>query len=404
MRKEGTVMGQKRIIFGSGQYGHDALAFLGSENVECFCDNKQSLAGTKKYGKPVISFEQLKTENRDAVVIIAVAGNAAYAVAGQCEENGIRDYVVFELLKEQFPDSGAGEACAYLDNPLNRSELRKDMYLRKLKERERQVAYFKSHVDIRDMKPARGALRERQLRRVEGAVLFFEKTAGLSLQPILYGGNLIGYVRHGGFIPWDDDIDFVLIRKDYEKLKDYCRGNIRYDRAHRGTGQEGKSSPGMENFSWYITHDHIRVSMVFEDGYGTGIDFFPLDYYADGYSLEELLLLRDRVRAETILMDSEEEKVQYVERVRQENASNTPGESNQIYFGIDNMEVRNSFHRGQFIPKDVIFPLKEVLWEGAHFLVPNDPEEFLSYEYEKPWDFPDDVGIPLHCKEIGEED
>lgn len=115
-------------------------------------------------------------------------------------------------------------------------------------------------------------------------------------------------------------------------------------------------------------------------------------------------MLRDRVRAETILMDSEEEKVQYVERVRQENASNTPGESNQIYFGIDNMEVRNSFHRGQFIPKDVIFPLKEVLWEGAHFLVPNDPEEFLSYEYEKPWDFPDDVGIPLHCKEIGEED
>lgn len=398
-------MGQKRIIFGSGQYGHDALAFLGSENVECFCDNNKSLVGTTKYGKPVISFAQLKEENRDAVVIIAVAGNAAYAVAGQCEENGIRDYLVFEFLKEQLLDSGGKEACAYIDDPLSRSELRKDMYLRKMRERERQVAYFKSHVDIRDMKPARGALRERQLRRVQGAALFFEKTAeaGLSIQPFLCGGNLIGYVRHGGFIPWDDDIDFGLIREDYEKLKDYCRDNICYDRAHRGTGQEGKSGPGMENFSWYLTHDHIRVSAVFEDGYGTGIDFFPLDYYADDYSLEELLLLRDRVRTNTVSMDSEEEKVEYVERVRQENAVNVPKESNQIYFGIDNMDLRSSFHRGQFIPKDVVFPLKEVLWEGGHFLVPNDPEEFLTYEYEKPWDFPDDVGIPLHCKEIGEE-
>lgn len=401
--KNETGVRQKKIIFGSGQYGHDALVFLGSEKIDSFCDNNQSLAGTKKYGKPVLSFEQLKMENHDAVVIIAAAENAAYAIAKQCEENGIKDYLVFAFLKEQFPDGGAKEVCAYLDNPLNRSELRKDMYVRKMRERERQVDYFKSHVDIRNMKAARGALRERQLKRVQVATLFFKKIAGLSIQPFLYGGNLIGYVRHNGFIPWDDDIDFGLIREDYEKLKDYCRDNIRYDRAHQGTGQEGKSGPGMENFSWYLTHDHIRVSVVFEDGYGTGIDFFPLDYYADGYRLEELLLLRDKVRAETIRMDSEEEKVQYVERVRKENASNTPKESDQIYFGIDNMQLRNRFHRGQFIPKDVVFPLRKVLWEGEYFLVPNDVEAFLKYEYEKPWEFPDDVGIPPHCKDIGEE-
>ncbi len=59
-----------------------------------------------------------------------------------------------------------------------------------------------------------------ELRQLETEILedFHEVCKRNNLKYSIAFGTLLGAVRHGGFIPWDDDIDIIMPRPDYEKF------------------------------------------------------------------------------------------------------------------------------------------------------------------------------------------
>lgn len=102
-----------------------------------------------------------------------------------------------------------------------------------------------------------------------------------NLRYSLISGTLLGAVRHGGFIPWDDDIDIIMPRDDYEKLL-----NIWNDAAPAGyLLQNKRTEPDFTQNFTKIRKDNtafIQDESEKTKKYHTGIfvDIFPADRVA----------------------------------------------------------------------------------------------------------------------------
>ena len=66
--------------------------------------------------------------------------------------------------------------------------------------------------------PEGSMLRRQQLRMLEILLYVDRVCKEHNIRYWLSSGTLLGAVRHGGFIPWDDDLDIEMLREDYEKF------------------------------------------------------------------------------------------------------------------------------------------------------------------------------------------
>ncbi len=144
----------------------------------------------------------------------------------------------------------------------------------------KSIEYYDIPCDLRELDAKE--VRNIQLKILE-SVCDFCKANGITI--FLMYGSLLGAIREHGFIPWDDDIDLCMTRKDYERFIDI------FPKAQNELIVRDQATE--KDFPFFFAKICMPDTYLYEviDGksfnIGINVDLFPLDNVPDDIKLKK---------------------------------------------------------------------------------------------------------------------